>query len=113
MILKIFQGKLEGPGRCYEMPGEREVGGGIGMGNTCKPMAVSFQCMTKFTTNKKKKKRKKKFLGEYASKFLAQAKVSSREEPGCHIPLGTGPCACRLKKTWGNEPGERNISTEG
>ena len=34
---------------------EREVGGGIGMGNTCKPMAVSFQCMTKFTTNKKRK----------------------------------------------------------
>ena len=34
---------------------EREVGGGIGLGNTCKPMAVSFQCMTKFTTNKKKK----------------------------------------------------------
>ena len=24
------------------------------MGNTCRPMAVSFQCMTKFTTNKKK-----------------------------------------------------------
>ena len=35
----------------------REVGGGIGMGNTCKPMAVSFQCMTKSTTNKKKKNR--------------------------------------------------------
>ena len=34
---------------------EREVGGGIGMGNTCKPMAVSFQCMTKSTTKKKKK----------------------------------------------------------
>ena len=34
--------------------------GGIGMGNTCKPMAVSFQCMTKFTTNKKKKIKKKK-----------------------------------------------------
>ena len=34
---------------------DREVRGGIGMGNTCKPMAVSFQCMTKFTTNKKKK----------------------------------------------------------
>ena len=32
------------------------MGGGIGMGNTCKPMAVSFQCMTKSTTNKKKKK---------------------------------------------------------
>ena len=32
---------------------EREVGGGIGMGNTCKPMAVSFQCITKSTTIKK------------------------------------------------------------
>ena len=31
-------------------------------GNTCKPMAVSFQCMTKSTTNKKKEKRKKKSL---------------------------------------------------
>ena len=43
---------------------EREVGGGIGMGNTCKPMAVSFQCMTKSTTNKNnnnlKKKKKKR-----------------------------------------------------
>ena len=28
------------------------------MGNTGKPMAVLFQCMTKFTTNKKKKKKK-------------------------------------------------------
>ena len=27
---------------------EREVGGGIGMGNTCKSMAVSFQCLTKY-----------------------------------------------------------------
>ena len=33
---------------------EREVGGGIGMGNTCKSMADSFQCMTKPTTMKKK-----------------------------------------------------------
>ena len=29
---------------------EREVGGGIGMGNTCKSMADSCQCMTKATT---------------------------------------------------------------
>ena len=36
---------------------EKEVGGGIGMGNTCKPMAVSFQCMTKSTTIKKKKEK--------------------------------------------------------
>ena len=35
---------------------EREVGGGIGMGNTCKPMADLFQCMTKPTTIKKLKK---------------------------------------------------------
>ena len=33
---------------------EREVGGGIGMGNTCKPMAFSFQCVTKSITKKKK-----------------------------------------------------------
>ena len=32
---------------------EREVGGGIRMENTCKPMAISFQCMTKSTTIKK------------------------------------------------------------
>ena len=46
---------------------EREVGGGIGMGNTCKPMAVSFRCMTKSTTIKKiiiinKFKKRKKCL---------------------------------------------------
>ena len=29
---------------------EREVGGGIGVGNTCKTMADSCQCMTKTTT---------------------------------------------------------------
>ena len=29
---------------------EREVGGGIGMGNTCKTMADCCQCMTKTTT---------------------------------------------------------------
>ena len=29
---------------------EREVGGGIGMGNTCKSMADSCHCMTKTTT---------------------------------------------------------------
>ena len=29
---------------------ERAVGGGIGMGNTCKSMADSCQCMTKPTT---------------------------------------------------------------
>ena len=29
---------------------ERKVGGGIGMGNTCKSMVDSCQCITKTTT---------------------------------------------------------------
>ena len=33
-----------------EHPVERQVGGGIGMGNTCNSMADSCQCMTKPTT---------------------------------------------------------------
>ena len=37
-------------------PVEREVGEGIGMGNTCNSMADSFQCMTKPTTIKKQKR---------------------------------------------------------
>ena len=37
------------------------------MGNTCKPLAVSFQCMTKSTTNKKNKK--KKYLGINLTKW--------------------------------------------
>ena len=32
-----------------EGSGEEEVGGGTRMGNTCKSMANSFQCMTKTT----------------------------------------------------------------
>ena len=38
-------------GRTWRERVEREVGGGIGMGTTCKLKDVSFQCMTKFTTN--------------------------------------------------------------
>ena len=44
---------------CRERVG-REVRGGIGMGKTYEPKAFSFQCMTKFTTNKKKRKKEKK-----------------------------------------------------
>ena len=29
---------------------DREVGGGIGMGNTCKSVDDSYQCMSKTTT---------------------------------------------------------------
>ena len=35
------------------------------MGNTCKPMAVSFHCMTKFTTIKKKNSQEKKKTHTY------------------------------------------------
>ena len=48
----------------------REVGGGIGMGKTCKPKAFSFQCMTKFTTNKRKKKRSSSGLVFPSEAFL-------------------------------------------
>ena len=37
-------------GKTQRDRGEREVGGGIGMGNTCKSMADSCPCMTKTTT---------------------------------------------------------------
>ena len=57
------------------------------MGNTCKPMAVSFQCMTKSTTIKKKKKnkeRKKKTesvycRGQNKSISLFKLKVDGKE----------------------------------
>ena len=41
-------------GKTWRERVEREVGGGIGIGKTCKLKAFSFQCMTKFTTKKKK-----------------------------------------------------------
>ena len=37
---------------------EREAGGGIWMGNTCRSMADSCQCMAKTTTIKKELKKK-------------------------------------------------------
>ena len=46
---------------------EREVGVVIGMGKTCKPMAVSFQCMTKSTTIKKKIESEKLNTGKHYS----------------------------------------------
>ena len=36
-------------GKTQSVRAEREVGRGIGMGNTCKSMADSCQCMTKTT----------------------------------------------------------------
>ena len=56
------------------------------MGNTCKPMAVSFQCMTKFTTNKKKLKKKKKvscyfYLGQNEEGSPGDSSPYSSEKP--------------------------------
>ena len=57
---------------------EREVGEGIGMGNTCKPMAVSFQCMTKFTTKKKKSKIGQKTDKNSGAKRLRGSRVQDK-----------------------------------
>ena len=48
-----------------DLEGSGGEGGGMGDrdGNTCKPMAVSFQCMTKSTTIKKNNNNFKKMLG--------------------------------------------------
>ena len=47
-----------------DLEGSGGEGGGRGDRdeNTCKPMAVSFQCMTKFTTIKKKRKKQYKIV---------------------------------------------------
>ena len=58
----------------------REVGGGIGMGNTCKPMAVSFQCMTKSTTiNKNNNLKKKDTKGKKQKKKKKKDNLISNE----------------------------------
>ena len=68
---------------------EREVGGGIGMGNTCKPMAVSFQCMKKSTTIKKKnnnyKNKKVKSESEVAQSCLTLCNPMDCSLPGSSV----------------------------
>ena len=68
---------------------EREVGGGIGMGNICISMADSCQCMTKTTTIckvislqliKKKKERKKK-KKERKKKRFYNLRLKGKERP--------------------------------
>ena len=78
---------------------EREVGGGIGMGNTCKPLAVSFQCMTKSTTNKKKinkiKLKKKKIIKEsLETRDPGLEGVSAPRR--CLCSLSWVPLGCRI-----------------
>ena len=79
-------------GKTYRDRVEREVGGGTRMGNTCKPMAVSFQCMTKSITILKKKIKKKKkgsppmYLGRSLDLLWAvwnQFRIRSSLAPAC------------------------------
>ena len=48
------------------------------MENTCKPMAVSFQCMTKLTTNKK------------INKLIKKKQKQSEKQLHCHFTLVLG-----------------------
>ena len=66
---------------------EREVGGGIGMGKTCKLKDVSFQCMTKFTTNKKKKKEYKSLKVKRKYRERASNPVEKERECNAHYIL--------------------------
>ena len=68
-------GKTQGDGM------GREVGGGIRMGNTCKSMADSCQCMAKPITIKKKK----------ASKMLLGSLLNDIQHVGEH-PLPSKGC---------------------
>ena len=53
------------------------------MGNTCKPMAVSFQCMTKFTTNKKKKRFT--FKRKVGKGYFWKGKRNTKKAPGIKV----------------------------
>ena len=54
------------------------------MGNTCKPMAVSFQCTTKSTTKKKKKNPQEEQMqkGKRLSEETLQIAAKRREVKG-------------------------------
>ena len=75
---------------------EREVGGGIGMGKTCKPKAVSFQCMTKFTTNKKKKNAT--LSGCELLQWLKESELSSTAWQ-VKVNVGTGYSESKARET--------------
>ena len=70
---------------------EREVGGGIGMGKTCKLKDVSFQCMKKKNKkkikNKKKKKIKQQQEGFIFKLISCQAKNLLRSVGGSDVKL--------------------------
>ena len=95
------------------------------MGNTCKPMAVSFQCMTKSTTKKKKKNSSMVFhcvkvqlfiwpvwkTGEYLGSFSVQfscSVVSDSVTPwtaahqACLVSMGSQLCPSQTHGVYSN-----------
>ena len=81
------------------------------MGNTCKPMAVSFQCMTKSTTIKKKKRsipkkkkcKKAKWLPEEALQITEKRKdmkAKKEKERYSHLNVDFQRIASRDKKVF-------------
>ena len=73
----------------------------MGMGNTCKPMAVSFQCMTKSTTIKKKKK---KNLPANAGDTKTWVQSLDQEDP-LEKEMATHSSILAWKIPWTEEPG--------
>ena len=55
------------------------------MGNTCKPMAVSFQCMKKSTTIKKNKNKKLKKKGKQLWLPVSQPRFSEKTPLSHHL----------------------------
>ena len=78
-----------------------EVGGGIGLGKTCEPKAFSFQCMTKFTTNKNKKKnkkikKKKKRQASFTRDTVMPWKQCCPQIQKFCVPIHEWPCSLSL-----------------
>ena len=80
---------------------KRWLGGGIRMGNTCKPMAVSFQCMTKFTTNKKIIKKKKRWQ-EYTEELYKKDLYDPDNHSGVITHLEPDILECKVKSALGS-----------
>ena len=97
---------------------ERELGGGIGMGNTCNSMADSCQCMTKPTailwngwppTNKNKWKKKKWSESESCSVVSDSLRPHGlhgpRNSPGQNTGVGGYSLLQGIFPTQGSNPG--------
>ena len=79
---------------------EREVGRGIGKGNTCISMADSCQCMTK--TIKKKKKRKKQIQKDKKKKETGKVLVFCFGIAFCNMKQNPNNDACIVNAIWKN-----------